>query len=237
VIPTTPPFAATALSRSSLAVRGVSATFLTRDDDRLLTRLDRLEAGPDADVAQVDHHADAIQLGDDLAAEEAEAGVVRLHAAVADEVPLVVGQLADPLAHHVEQLDQAEVVPEVGRILAADDRRDLPFGFRPLDVGGGARNDDLRIAAGDLVILLDVEDGVGHVLHRERHREVESGQAALAQAVVVPLQEERAAVDDDRALVERTRPLANGRAFSNCHDPYPSRQDSECASRVAQRTG
>jgi hypothetical protein len=82
------------------------------DRDRLLREADGVHGGAVADVRQVDQHAAAVHLLDDLAAVAGEAGILVLVAAAAQRVLVVVGQLDAAHAEFGEQLDQADAALE-----------------------------------------------------------------------------------------------------------------------------
>ena len=79
------------------------------------------QGGTLARMAHVDHEADAVHLGDHLAAHTGQAGVVLLVAARGQQRLVVVAELHEAQAERVEDLHEADVVLYAGRVLRAED--------------------------------------------------------------------------------------------------------------------
>ncbi len=191
-----------------------------RHDARLLGHLDGVERRLDAGVAQVHRHPDAPGFLDQPRAEVREAGVVRFEAAVAHEVALVVRELQHAQAKPMEHLEPRQVVADDARVLAPHDDREPTGRLGRADVVRRIRDAAVRVPPDRVVVLLDPRDALQRVVHRQRHGEVRRREARFPEDRAVPVEEEGAAVDDDRRRVQRARLVGHvgGPAGQAVHD-------------------
>ncbi|MNF56576.1 hypothetical protein D3C84_380670 [compost metagenome] len=154
-------------------------------------------------MGEVAHDADAVHLGDDLAAEAGKPAIA-LVAAGAHQVLGVVAHLHDAHAELLEHLDVADLVLERVGVLEAEEDAGLAQLLGLADVGGGAHRDH------QVAVIADQLVAGGDVVHRrleafpDRHRAVGRGQAALAhvfEEFTVPLGNDQT-VDDDAVGVQ-----------------------------------
>ena len=101
-------------------------------------------------VGQVDGDAVALHLADHHPAELAEAAVVPLEAAVAEQVLLVVGELADPQAELLPEQQDRRVGADEVRVLRQQDVRQLALGLGAADGGGGVAQAEGGLVVDDL---------------------------------------------------------------------------------------
>ena len=100
-------------------------------------------------MGEIDHDPPRVQARHDLMAEAGEAAVVRRHAAIAELVGGIVGELDDADAQIGEGIYPPWVVTHLGRILEAVDDADLVPRPRPKDAVGGVDLGELVGARGD----------------------------------------------------------------------------------------
>ncbi|MCY1362432.1 hypothetical protein D9M69_491470 [compost metagenome] len=154
-------------------------------------------------MGEVAHDADAVHLGDDLAAEAGKPAIA-LVAAGAHQVLGVVAHLHDAHAELLEHLDVADLVLERVGVLEAVEDAGLALLLGLADVGGGAHRDH------QVAVVADQLVAGGDVVHRgleafpHRHGAVRRGQAALAhvfEQFAIPLGDDQT-VDDDAVGVQ-----------------------------------
>ena len=176
------------------------------EEGGLLRRLDRLEAGALAHVAQIEGDAEAVHLGNRACAKLTQAAVLGLEAPVAHEVALVVGELHDPQAEAVEEGQALELVVDGPHVLPAHDEADSARRPRPLDIGRGFDDVPWRARPADAVEQRgDTVAGLDEVGHEVADREVDGSHVAGAQAIDMAVAEEDQPVDDERVLMQRAR--------------------------------
>jgi hypothetical protein len=142
------------------------------DQHGRLGRGDRLARGARAAVCAVDQHFPGIEPLDHLQPVRREAGVARLHASVADQVALVVGELHHAHAQTLEQVDAIQVLADRRALLEAVDQPDLALAPRALEVGARAHREE-RVR-----VLRDLPLPRGDVLHRGLERRVVEAEAS-----------------------------------------------------------
>ncbi len=127
------------------------------DQDRLLGSLDDVQHRALADVAQIDGDTDVVHDAHRIAAEQREARLLGLEAAVAELVAVVVGELHNAQAEAPEKVQAVQVVGNGAGVLPTHDETDLAGGPRAVEVGrrfdlmpGGIRCGKNTVPAGDL---------------------------------------------------------------------------------------
>src|SRR3954447_18414932 len=115
--------------------------------DRLLGSENDVRASLRTDMRQVAKNSKPIHLSDYVMAEVGETSILGLVAASSDYVLCVVGDLDNPDAEFLEELEIADLVLNSGDVLPAENDPRLVLGVGLLDVGGGI---DLRDQIGML---------------------------------------------------------------------------------------
>ena len=201
-----------------------------RERDRLLRSLDRVGCGLAPAVAEIHEDAERVHALDGLDARLAEPRIGRLEAAVAEQVPAVVGRLHDAKAEAMQLVEPRQVGLEGDTILEAVDQARAPRLLRRPDVGHGADAGQHFGMAVDLRLhLADVDHGLreGRVRRRRAdrpQRQVHTGEPGIPDIlklcvrqgpVRLGIPEAAEPVDHDRALVHvgAGRP----RCVTKCH--------------------
>ena len=135
------------------------------DRDRARRELGRLDRRAIGRVAHVDDEPDTVHLADDLATHAGDAGVLGLVAAGGEQGLVVVGQLHEPRAERVADLDEPDVVLDRTRVLEAEEDRRAVARASRVDVGGRPpRQDQVRVPDEALVPRLDVRHRLAKAL-------------------------------------------------------------------------
>ena len=113
----------------------------------LVGDVDGVHRGGDAYVREVYEDSDAVHLLDRVDPEVGEAAVLPLHAAVSQQIALVVRDLGDAYSEAVEQLEPVEAVLDRRGVLPAEDDSGLALALGSVDVLNGL---DLQDAGGAL---------------------------------------------------------------------------------------
>ena len=149
-------------------------------------------------MREVAHDADAVHLGDDLAAEAGQPAVT-LVAAGAHQVLGVVAHLHNAHAELLEHLDVTDLVLERVGVLEAEEDAGLALRLGGADVSGGAHRHH------QVAVLADQLLAGGNIVHRgletfpHRHGAVGGGQAAFAHILeqfAVPLGDDQPVNND-----------------------------------------
>src|SRR5512140_421469 len=119
-----------------------------RDGDRLSRCLDRIEGRPVTAMRHVHEHPDIIHRLDDVAAEVAQAPVLALGAAAADEILTVIGELSAAQPELMESL-HVLALAELVCVLDPHDDCDFPGTLGLIEIGGLAdEREETGIAPG-----------------------------------------------------------------------------------------
>ena len=124
------------------AVVGEGADARMGGDDGRLREADGFEIGAFRGVGEIDHHAEAVHFGDDLAAEGGESVVVEIaggfaRVRVGELAVAVVSEREVAAAAFVELFDAFEVEAEGVAVFDADDGDAFAFAVEAADIGGG----------------------------------------------------------------------------------------------------
>ena len=125
-----------------------------REDDGLARHLQHVARGAIAGVRQAFDEADAIHLGDRLAAEVGEAFVFRVVDAGADLVPAVVDEQHPADAEIDVELKHAQLIAHREAAFDVEEDGEFAFGFRARDVGDFRDQDEIVRAREDVVAQL-----------------------------------------------------------------------------------
>ena len=121
-----------------------------RDEGWVLRSGDAIGGGSGAAVTQVHGDSEGVHPLDDLPSVGAQARVAGLEAAIADDVAVVVGELDDPDAELVENIEARKVPLQHLGVLEAEDQPERVVLLRPGDIGVAADDGNERGVAIDL---------------------------------------------------------------------------------------
>ena len=202
--------------------------------------------GLPAGVGEVDGDAVALHLPHHHPSELAETGVVAFEASGAEQVLLVVGELADAQAELFPQQQRFRAGADEGGVLREQDVRELALGLGAADGVGRVGETERRLVVDDLEELLDARERLGGVLVGHRDGQADGGEAGAIGAIGAAQQVLHARVDDDGLAVEAggaraRRHAASAYATRRVEQPRPGvrpRPDPGCivtATRVPPR--
>ena len=159
-------------------------------------------------MRQVEQHADAVHFGDDLAAEQRQAGIALLHAAIGGMFGLVIGEVHRAHAQLEEGLYHVQFAPQGRTALEHQHNGEFicALGGKNL-VGGPGQH---GIVAGTQRAG-DIADGAhrrGRAIVMQGDRRQRAGRAAVAPQVdiLAIAQDRRTGVDHQRGIVQRAGP-------------------------------
>ncbi len=116
-------------------------------------------------MRHVDEQANTVHLLDDLASHTRDAGIRRLVAAGREQALVIVGELHEPDAQPMADLDETDIVLDRRRVLHAEEDRGAVLPARTADVSRAAAVvDELRESLEPAVPAFDIGDRLAEIL-------------------------------------------------------------------------
>jgi hypothetical protein len=143
-----------------------------------------------------------VELRDHVPPELGESGILRLQAAVTQQVSRVVRELNRSHPQSPEHLDEPGIRLQDRSVLAADDEADAVLVLDALHVGDVHDEVEPGLAAYEFVVLLDASDRGSCTLDDPRDGHLQRRHAGDLQSLVPALAEERGAVDHQRIAMQ-----------------------------------
>ena len=160
------------------------------DGDGPGARLDGIQRRAFGGMTHIDDQPDAVHLGDHRAAHAGQAGIFILVTAGREQGLVVIGQLHEPCAQRMQDLDKADIVFDGRGVLETEDDGGAPRLPRPAHIlPGAALNDQIGIALEPAVPLLHVQDRLakGFVIGDGHMHRIDTALAHLAKDGLRPI--------------------------------------------------